>query len=120
MAVEELDPDCADDLKQENEDIETWYGGLAKSRVRRLSFFAKTFKTPRGLRSVTEDQFLGYVIVKEDTVRDLGATRRIYESVILPSRHINNFTKGSQKWQCQVGEEQLTVPGYLYAQQNNR
>ena len=119
MVVEELDPDRADDLKLENEDVAKRYGSVSQSRVRRLSFFTKPFKTRRGMLSATDDQFLGYAIIKNDAVPGLQPKQRIFESVILPSRHMNNFVRGGQKWQCQVGGERFAVQGYLYAQQND-
>ncbi len=118
MIVEELNADSADDLRQENEDIRVRYPSFSESRIRRLSFFKKAFKTMRGLSGIDEKEFIGYVIIKEDHIPGEDWMSRIYESVICPSRHVNNFIKGSQTWKCSIAGEALHIQGYLYAQQN--
>ncbi|MCK4374820.1 MAG: hypothetical protein KAX19_05800, partial [Candidatus Brocadiae bacterium] len=85
MVVEDLQE--AEDLRQEDEDIAKRFPGFRGSRARRLSFFTKLFKTTRGLSSATAEDFLGYVVVKTDPLPDGTILRRIYESVLRPSKH---------------------------------
>ncbi len=117
MVIEEVTP--AADLAEENADIALRLPGFSKSKIKRLSFFAKAFRTPRGLIGAGPDNFLGYVIVKEDTLPSGDRNFRIYESVVRPSQHQNNYIHGVQRWTCRVGEQSLEIVGYLYAQQNN-
>ena len=117
MVIEEVA--AAADLAEENADIALRLPGFSKSKISRLSFFAKAFRTPRGLLGVGPDDFLGYVIVKEDTLPSGERNCRIYESVVRPSRHQNNYIHGVQRWTCRVGEQSLEIVGYLYAQQND-
>lgn len=117
MVVETLLP--AADLVEENEDIAKRIPEFTNSRVMRLSFFSKPFKTSRGLRGVVSEDFLGYAIVKEDVLSAGQRSLRIYESVVRPSRHQNNYIHGVQNWTCHVGGQPLEIAGYLYAQQNN-
>jgi hypothetical protein len=84
-----------------------------------LSFFTKSFRTRRGLSSVTDDEFLGYAILKEDHLPGTDKQVRVYESVIRQSQHPHNFIHGAQSWQCSVAGIGLRVNGYVYAQQNN-
>jgi len=118
MVFEELNPLGAKDLSEENEDLEKRFQATLSTRVWRLSFFAKAFTTKRGLASVREDDFLGYAIVKQDSVPPSRSCTRIFESVVLPSRQANNFVRGSQSWPCRVGDATLRLRGYVYAQQN--
>ena len=118
MVLEELNPRGAKDLSEENEDIEKRFQATLSTRVWRLSFFAKAFSTKRGLASVRDDDFLGYAIVKQDSVPPSRSCTRIFESVILPSRRANNFVRGSRSWPCRVGDATLQLSGYVYAQQN--
>jgi len=74
---------------------------LASSTAYRLSFFTRKFTTQRGLASTTDKDFLGYVVVKEDAAPSFVRILRIYESVLRPPRHDNNFVRGSQDWRCQ-------------------
>jgi hypothetical protein len=84
-----------------------------------LSFFTKCFKTTRGLSKIDEKEFIGYVIIKEDNIPGNGNFKRVYESVIKPSRYINNFIRGDKIWNCSVFGWPLKIKGYLYAQQNS-
>jgi len=119
MVVEELDVSNADDLREENEDVKKRCSSITSSRVRRLSFFGKSFSTRRGLHSTSGKRFLGYAIIKEDFTRGTARSRRIYESVVPPSRRQNNFIRGAQRWRCRAGGITYRTIGYLYAQQNN-
>ncbi len=117
MAVERLP--LSDDLAEENEDMERRYGSGVTSEVFRMSFFTKPFKTRHGLRFASNNDLIGYVIIKNDTVPGNGSVNRVYESVIRPSRHDNNFIKGQQNWACRTGDLVRHIPGYVYAQQND-
>lgn len=116
IVVEKIDK--ADDLDEENEDIKKCFPAFNQSESFRLSFFTKSFTTKRGLGTANNKEFLGYAIVKTDNVPSLPVSSRVYESVILSSRHPNNFIRGAQKWTCCVLTNKFEVEGYLYAQQN--
>ena len=116
MVIEKLG--IPEDLREENEDLRTRNPDMVSSTAYRLSFFTRKFTTQRGLLNTTDNDFLGYVVVKEDTALSFGTIQRIYESVLRPPRHDNNFVRGSQDWRCQIGGKMFTVSGYLYAQQN--
>jgi hypothetical protein len=116
IVVEKIDK--ADDLDEENEDIKKCFPSFNQSKSFRLSFFTKFFSTKRGLGTANNNEFLGYAIVKTDNVPSRLEGSRVYESVILSSRHTNNFIRGAQKWTCYVLNNKFEVEGYLYAQQN--
>ncbi len=116
MVIEKLgDPE---DLREENEDLRTRNPDLKHSVAYRLSFFTAKFATTQRLARITDEEFIGYVVVKEDSAPSFGDKRRVYESVIRPSRTANNFVRGGQTWPCQVAGKSFKVNGYLYAQQN--
>jgi len=120
MVVEELDTGSAADLVEENEDLAKRLGGPVTSQAWRYSFFTKRFSSRRALASVSNEHFLGYTIIKKDTDSSGALSTCVYESVLIPSRHANNFVRGSQMWTCRVGERSFTINGYLYAQQNGK
>jgi len=94
---------------------ESW----AKSLTHRLSFFTKAFSSIGDLDDITDNEFIGYAIVKNDTLPSGGGCLRVYESVVRLSRHPNNIARGTQRWDCTVAGHSFRVIGYLYAQQNN-
>jgi hypothetical protein len=117
MVIEKINE--SEDISQENEDIRNIYPDFKESRIFRLSFFTKKFSTRRGLNHSTSEDFIGYIIVKEDNISGEVKNLRIYESVIKPSRIVNNYIRGDKEWFCSIAGNDLIVKGYLYAQQNN-
>jgi hypothetical protein len=111
-------PAFSSDILEENEDIETRYRIKPESALFRLSFFSKEFSTPKELASANDEQFLGYAIVKEDSVGNHHMIR-IYESVVRTSLHPNNCVRHEPVWQCSIHGNNLQISGYLYAQQND-
>ena len=119
MVVEELDLNLADDLLEENEDIRIRLPEFYKSIAFRYSFFTEKLSTKHDLYAVTPDSFLGYAIIKCDEIPKPYSGIRVYESVIRPSCHIDNYMRGANTWECNVEGRSFYVSGYLYAQQNN-
>jgi len=109
----------SEDIAQENEDIRRVYPDFSESISLKLGFFSKRFRTLRGLATARDDEFLGYAIVKRDRLPRSERAVRVYESVLRPSRHPNNYIHRSQGWTCRLAERDFVVDGYLYAQQNN-
>jgi hypothetical protein len=102
------------DVREENEDLRLRRGPDVKSDVIRLGFFAVA---PNRLRSASDDDFLGYAVLKTDRLRDDIRTR-VFESVIRTSDRPNNFVRGQQRWQCIINDKNFHVSGYLFAEQN--
>lgn len=114
MVFEELEPSIASD--EENEDLKLC-SDFVSSVLFRLSFFRARVHDGRKLATLGNGTFLGFAVVKVDTFA-VGARARIFESVLLPARHDNNFVRGQQAWNVVVSGKQFQVSGYLYAQQN--
>jgi hypothetical protein len=119
LVIEELNPSHAVDTAEENDDISRRFSAVVASRVWRLSFFSKAFRTRRGLLGATGDDFIGYAIVKCDNVHGQERCTRIFESVMPFGERDNNFIRGKQRWISRVGACSFETEGYLYAQQNN-
>jgi hypothetical protein len=117
MIIEKID--SANDLNEENEDIRMRFKDFKKSQTIRLSFFSKEVASEAAIKDLSNSEFIGYCIIKIDYIPTRGKTSRIYESVIKPSRHSNNFVRGIQSWSCRVLKREFHIKGYLYAQQNN-
>jgi hypothetical protein len=116
MVVEELK--LSADLVEENEDLRTATGRHFRSRAYRLSFFTRRLGRLDDLRKATDDDFVGYTIVKKDNLPEKREPCHVYESVIRKGRYLNNFIRGEQAWGCSINGLPFTVNGYLFAQQN--
>jgi len=115
------------DLAEENADLQQLCPGYdpANSRAWRLSFFRGAVADMQAFRRLSRKKFLGYAIVKKDVVPATpdvcpkGRNRyRVYESVVKGTRHKNNFVRGGPTWVCRVAGREMSIDGYLYAQQN--
>ncbi len=117
IVSEEIRP--SHDIIEENEDLTIRCPGFSScdSRIWRISFFSELFSSPQDLKKVSPDTFLGYAVFKEDSLPKCQKTR-VYESVIRPSRHGNNFIRGNQLWESLICGVPFSISGYLYAQQN--
>jgi len=115
--VEEIEE--SEDLQQENEDIKTRYPNISSTKTFRITFFTRRFSTINEISKANQEDFIGYAIIKEDNIHEIGPVVRVYESVIKPSRCINNFIKGQPEWTCLSVGNVFRINGYLYAQQNN-
>lgn len=119
MVVETIAPDASLDLVQETEDIETRLGMRIETQVTRLTFsLASPAKLKSQIDDLDNDVFLGYVVVRQDSVNGKIFARRILESVVKTSRCENNFIRGAPNWKCRVADRIYEISGFLYAQQN--
>ncbi|CAN5165559.1 hypothetical protein BH23VER1_BH23VER1_13480 [soil metagenome] len=120
LVIEEVDSARAEDLRQENEDLAIRIPGFGtgSSRTFRLSFFTRRFHSARGLSRVKRQEFVGYILVKEETWPSGSKSRRVFESVLPTGDIIHNYVRGAQRWPCRVGSRKFSVRGYVYAQQN--
>lgn len=109
----------AEDIREENEDIQRRYALFNSTQTYRLSFFRKKISSISEISTCNDEDFIGYAIIKSDTISEDIRCTRIYESVIRPTLSDNHFIKGKQLWTCSVANNPLRVKGYLYAQQNN-
>lgn len=112
-------PALSKDIQEEDEDIKKRFPRFRYSKVFRLSFFQKSFDRICSLRRIRQTDFLGYAVLKCEKIGDKFTPWRIYESVLRPSRHDNNYYRGDQEWVCVIAGHKFSVRGYLYAQQND-
>jgi hypothetical protein len=111
--------DNSEDLSEEDEDIAIRYPQFTGSKTWRLSFFSKPISDPRDLVDTDNDDFLGYAIVRQVNLPGIREVPWIFESVIRPIRHENNFIHGTKIWNCSVAGYVYSIDGPLYAQQND-
>jgi hypothetical protein len=83
----------------------------------RLSFFDQDLGQG-SLARATDNEFIGYAVIRRINVPCRGPMARVHESVLRPSRHPNNFVRGGNAWECRALSGRFRVNGYLYAQQD--
>jgi hypothetical protein len=116
MIVEHLG--VSSDIAEENEDLGVRYGTTPESMVTRVSFFTKEFSTEKGLSTATNEQFLGYAVIKRDQICGKQCVR-VFESVLKSSSFPHNHIRRKPKWSCEIAGHSFEIEGFLYAQQND-
>jgi len=107
------------DLLEENEDIDETYSDFSGSRTFRLSFFRTPIDTIEKLSLLSDNELIGYAIIKEDSFDSKRQREsRIYESVVRCPDAPNHFVKREPVSIVRVGKKLFRIRGHLYAQQN--
>jgi len=118
ICVEQIE--SAGDIREENEDLRSFYGSrLQDSTTSRLSFFSTEVTSKKQINRIPDSSFIGYAVIKRDVAPGLGPQTRVYESVIGKSGHPNNYIRDCPSWRSIGAGRPFDVTGYLYAQQND-
>ena len=104
--------------KDDDSELKKANVGFVKSELFRLSFFKKAFRQPDGIKRCLERDFLGYAILKGNELQNNVKRWIVFESVIFPPRHDNNFTHSKKSYDVRSGAKTFKVRGNLYCQQN--
>lgn len=105
-------------ISEENEDIKEQYSGYLNDELLRVSFWEKDICTVDDIRR-TGNTLLGYAILKHDVVPEISYSRwHVFEAVFVKYSHDHNCVPRHQTYNLKIGEQQLTIQGILYCQQN--
>jgi hypothetical protein len=117
FAIEELKGNGCVLKNEEDELLRKCNTGFKNSEVYRISFFSSN------LDSVPiQDNFLGYVVTKQDFYEYEQPNTYIYEAILPPYRKEkdNNFLHCKRTYQVEYEFGTFNVTGALYAQQNGK
>ncbi len=100
--------------KEDDLDLQAAGSNVFPEPLVRLSFFDKEFSNISEINSQENSSFLGYAVLKK-----IPLDRWIvFESVIIVSRHENNYLHKLRKYNVNIGDRLFSVQGILYCQQN--
>lgn len=117
MVLEEIED--SEEMREENEDLDSIKAWNGEHRVRRVSFFSESLTKAKDLASVNVNAFLGYVLWKEDWQKGskTKVCARVYEAM-MPPRADYLHSRGGAKWTCRVNGRDFAIQGYPFFQQN--
>jgi hypothetical protein len=105
-------------LMEDNKLFTKYDSGFEKSIVSRISFFkSKTNRLP------TQNDFLGYVVIKQEFFKnDANPYTYVYEAVLKSHRQDirNDFLHCKRTYQVEYSFGKFGITGVLYAQQNTK
>lgn len=91
-----------------------------KSISYRLSFFLHDSEIQEDLSNFTDNDFLGYAILKiSKDENGNNLLNNIYESVIKSPKLLNNYIHCQKEFSCKVLNKEFIVNGSFYCQQNS-
>lgn len=89
-----------------------------KSELFRLSFLKRVLRSPVGIKRCRNDDFLGYAILKGNQFRSGTVQWIIFESIVTPPRHDNNYLHSKKSCSVRSDTRLFKIRGNLYCQQN--
>ena len=118
LVVEEIS--SAGIIEEEIHDISVLYSDYKFSALKRISFWNKSFKITRSLKSTDNSDFIGYAILKQDFVPSKAERQQwhIFEAVFPKYNHPHNCIPLSKSYEITVGSKQYSAHGIMYCQQN--
>ena len=102
-----------DDLELQAEGLD-----ISTDPLVRISFLKEEATTIQDIEALTNEHFLGYVILKKIQFAQGRYKWIVFESVMAVTRHENNYMHKLRKYNINVGGKFFTVVGILYCQQN--
>ena len=106
-------------IQDENDELATLFPGYACAVLERLSFWRCDFDKASGIDSATDDDLIGYAIVKHDRIpAKAKASGHVFEAAFRKYDHSHNCVPCRRLYTVQVGNRDLSIPGRLYCQQN--
>lgn len=105
------------EILEEDADLRKLNSDFSRSRTFRLSFFSREIRKLRKVSILTDDDLIGYAVIKQDTFGSF-TKNRIFESVLRSPARPNNFIKREPVWNVRISSKSFRVKGHVYAQQN--
>ncbi|HPO14661.1 MAG TPA: hypothetical protein PLI09_14570 [Candidatus Hydrogenedentes bacterium] len=99
-------------------ELSTLFPGYHCDGVKRLTFWKQSCTSTQGIEHLSDEDLLGYAIIKQDVVSDRPPVWHIFESVFRKYPHEHNCVPGEAPFMVRSGNRIFTVNGVMYCQQN--
>jgi hypothetical protein len=105
-------------IEDENNEILDIYADYVCRGIQRLSFWRPSFKSSKGIVRRTDDDLIGYAMLKKDFVPNRRNEWHIFESVFKKYEHAHNCVPCPSSFKTQILDKEFSSKGILYCQQN--
>lgn len=107
-------------VEDENAELADISRDYRMADLKRISFWKQSFSDTAAIRSLTDEECLGYAILKRDVVSSRGIDRwHVFEAVFVRNSHEHNYCPAGHRFSFRAGDRNFSVRGCLYSQQNN-
>jgi len=91
---------------------------LSDKKLIRLTFFKQLIEGLDKIENLSDDDFLGYAILKHSPRKETGFQWIVFESIIRSSRYINSYCHSKKYYKIQCAEKLFSIHGNICCQQN--
>lgn len=107
-------------IEEENSDILAVASDYKMPMLLRISFWDREINSAKEINSFESASLCGYMIVKHDYSKALDVdSSHLFEAVFRKYPHEHNCVPQEKSYHVVIGDQKFTIPGVLYAQQNN-
>lgn len=104
---------------EENNEILGMAADYRMTGLKRVSFWSVLINDPAKVGKAGVEALLGYAIFKRDVVPSRAIDQwHVFEAVFNKYPHEHNCVPNPGEYHVRVGNEEVSIPGVLYAQQN--
>jgi hypothetical protein len=116
LILEDISPAGA--VEDEITELSILYPAYYCTGLKRLTFWSRSCASTADMAHLTNDDLLGYAILKQDTAPTFKPKWHIFESVFKNISHHNNCIPGESAFDVRCGNEEYRLKGIMYCQQN--
>lgn len=116
LIIEEIQPAGA--VADEVDELLSLFPGYQCSGLKRLTFWKRPCSAVPEMEHLTDEDIIGYAIIKQDLVPGQCPRWHIFESVFQKYAHEHNCVPGEAIFTVRCGNREYRLRGVMYCQQN--
>ena len=105
-------------IEEENHEIRQLYPDYSMKGLQRLAFWNTSFKKTNEIKKFTDDNLIGYAILKLDQPTNKICRWHVFESVLKKYSHKHNCIPHPRNYEINIAGKHLVAHGIMYCQQN--
>jgi len=117
ITIEEIP--CRGIIADENDEISAYFTDYKCEGLIRLGFWGKSFNRSNQMKPLTDNDLIGYAILKHDVSVSANCNRwHVFEAIFKKYPHPHNCIPDSKAYKVMIGKKHYSIRGVLYCQQN--
>ncbi|MFZ2653936.1 MAG: hypothetical protein WAX69_03405, partial [Victivallales bacterium] len=107
-------------IADENSEIQERYSDYKMTGLQRVSLWSTVLSSPDDVSKMTDDNLIGYAILKRDTIPSNNVDEwHVFEAVLRKYSHHHNYAPHQKKYDLKICNKSFSANGTIYCQQNS-
>jgi hypothetical protein len=107
-------------IADENSEIQERYPDHKMTGLHRISLWSTVFSDPNDASKMTDENLIGYAILKRDAVAPKGVDEwHVFEAVLRKYSHHHNYAPHQKTYDLKIYNKSFSGRGTVYCQQNS-